>query len=67
MQVQDARESNEAQEALRYQVVAAVNNGMSKSAAARVFAISGTAAHHWIKAVDERGDHKPIATRKDRR
>lgn len=56
MQVQDARKlSAEAQEALRYRVVKAVENGMSKSQAARVFAVSRTAVHNWTKAVNERG------------
>ncbi|URD53725.1 helix-turn-helix domain-containing protein [Chroococcidiopsis sp. CCNUC1] len=52
MKLKDARHlSAEAQEALRYRVVNAVENGMSKSEAARVFQVSRTAVHHWTKAV----------------
>lgn len=51
MKLKDARHlSPSAQEALRYRVVNAVKNGMSKSEAARVFKVSRTAVHHWTKA-----------------
>lgn len=43
--------SASAQEALRYRVVNAVEGGMSKSEAARVFNVSRTAVHNWTKAV----------------
>ena len=50
MKLKDARHlSPSAQEALRYRVVNAVENGMSKSEAARVFKVSRTAVHHWTK------------------
>jgi transposase len=56
MKLKDARHlPAEAQEALRYRVVNAIENGMSKSEAARVFKVSRTAVHHWTKAVDEQG------------
>lgn len=56
MKLKDARHlSPSAQEALRYRVVKAVDNGMSKSEAARVFSVSRTAVHHWTKAVAEQG------------
>ncbi|MDZ4871923.1 MAG: hypothetical protein CLLPBCKN_001311 [Chroococcidiopsis cubana SAG 39.79] len=52
MKLKDARYlSAEGQEALRYRVVNAVENGMSKSEAARVFQVSRTAVHNWTKAV----------------
>lgn len=52
MKLKDARHlSAKAQEALRYRVVNAVENGMSKSEASRVFQVSRTAIHHWTKAV----------------
>jgi transposase len=52
MKLKDARHlSAKAQEALRDRVVNAVENGMSKSEAARVFQVSRTAVHHWTKAV----------------
>lgn len=47
--------SASAQEALRYRVVNAVENGMSKSEAARVFKVSRTAIHNWTKAIAEQG------------
>jgi len=56
MKLKDARHlSPDAQEALRYRVVNAVENGMSKSEAARVFSVSRTAVHHWTKAVNQQG------------
>ena len=56
MKIKDARHlSPDAQEALRYRVVNAVENGMSKAEAARVFKVSRTAVHHWTKAVTEQG------------
>lgn len=56
MKLKDARHlSAKAQEALRYRVVNAVESGMSKSQAARVFKVSRTAIHNWTKAVDSRG------------
>ncbi|MBD3886333.1 helix-turn-helix domain-containing protein, partial [Phormidium tenue FACHB-886] len=56
MKLKDARHLPvEAQEALRYRVVHAVENGMSKSEAARVFQVSRTVVHYWTKAVDEQG------------
>ncbi|UBF28658.1 helix-turn-helix domain-containing protein [Kovacikia minuta CCNUW1] len=52
MHLKDARHlPPEAQEALRYRVVHAIQKGMSKSEAARVFKVSRTAIHHWTKAV----------------
>lgn len=57
MQPQDARAlSASAQEALRYRVLKAVQAGMSKSEAARVFSISRTAVHHWTKAAAQGGE-----------
>ena len=51
MKLKDARHlSPKTQEALRYRVVNAVENGMSKAEAARVFGVSRTAVHHWTKA-----------------
>lgn len=56
MKIKDARHlSAKAQEALRYRVVNAVERGMSKSEAARVFKVSRTAVHHWTKAVANKG------------
>lgn len=56
MKLKDARHlSSSAQEALRYRVVNAVENGMSKSEAARVFKVSRTAIHHWTKATATEG------------
>lgn len=56
MKLKDARHlSPSAQEALRYRVVNAVEKGMSKSEAARVFKVSRTAVHHWTKAVANKG------------
>lgn len=56
MKLKDARYlSPSAQEALRYRVVNAVENGMSKSEAARVFEVSRTAVHHWTKATAASG------------
>lgn len=56
MKLKDARHlSASAQEALRYRVVNAVENGMSKSEAARVFKVSRTAVHHWTKAAATEG------------
>lgn len=56
MEPKDARKLvPAAQEALRYRVVSAIENGMSKSEAARVFSISRTAVHHWTKAVAQGG------------
>ncbi|MBL1179409.1 MAG: IS630 family transposase, partial [Pantanalinema sp. GBBB05] len=46
MNLKDARHlPAEAQEALRYRVVNAIDNGMSKSEVARVFHVSRTAVH----------------------
>lgn len=48
MRLKDARHlSAAAQEALRYRVVNAVENGMSKSEASSVFKVLRTAVHHW--------------------
>jgi transposase len=56
MRLKDARYmSASAQEALRYRVVHAIENGMSKSEAARVFKVSRTAIHHWTKATAAQG------------
>lgn len=56
MKLKDARHlSASAQEALRYRVVNAVESGMSKSEAARVFNVSRTAVHNWTKAVASSG------------
>ena len=56
MKLKDARHlSASAQEALRYRVVNAIENGMSKSEAARVFKVSRTAVHHWTKAAVNQG------------
>jgi len=52
---------------LRYQVVNAVENGMSKSEAAQVFQVSRTAVHHWTKAVDEQGAKALKAKKRGRR
>lgn len=57
MQPQDARAlCASAQEALRYRVLKAVQAGMSKSQAARVFSPSRTAVHHWTKALAQAGE-----------
>ncbi|MBD3886507.1 helix-turn-helix domain-containing protein [Phormidium tenue FACHB-886] len=45
----------DAQEALRYRVVNAVENGMSKAEVARVFQVSRTVLHQWTEAIDEQG------------
>ncbi|MBE9020846.1 IS630 family transposase [Chroococcidiopsidales cyanobacterium LEGE 13417] len=56
MKLKDARHmSASAQEALRYRVVNAIENGMSKSEASRVFQVSRTAIHHWTKATATEG------------
>ncbi|OWY64586.1 IS630 family transposase [cyanobacterium TDX16] len=56
MKLKDARHlSASAQEALRYRVVKAVESGMSKSEASRVFQVSRTAVHNWTKAADASG------------
>lgn len=56
MKLKDARYmSASAQEALRYRVVNAIANGISKSEAARVFNVSRTAIHNWTKATAEQG------------
>jgi len=56
MKLKDARHlSASAQEALRYRVVNAVESGMSKSEAARVFKVSRTAVHYWTKAAANNG------------
>lgn len=68
MKLKDARHlPAEAQEALRYRVVNAIENGMSKSEAARVFQVSRTAVHHWTKAVDEQGAQALKAKKRGRR
>lgn len=68
MKLKDARHlPAEAQEALRYRVVNAVENGMSKSVAARVFQVSRTAVHHWTKAVEEQGAKALKAKKRGRR
>ncbi len=68
MQLKDARHlSPDAQEALRYRVVSAIENGMSKSEAARVFSVSRTAVHHWTKAVNEQGRRALKAKKRGRR
>jgi len=56
MKLKDARHlSAKAQEALRYRVVNALESGMSKSEAARVFNVSRTAVHNWTKVVASSG------------
>lgn len=68
MKLKDARHlPAEAQEALRYRVVNAIENGMSKSEAARVFQVSRTAVHHWTKAVEEQGAKALKAKKRGRR
>ncbi len=68
MQLKDARHlSPEAQEALRYRVVNAIEKGMSKSEAARVFSVSRTAIHHWTKAFEEQGARALKAKKRGRR
>lgn len=68
MKLKDARHlSPDTQEALRYRVVNAVENGMGKSEAARVFKVSRTAVHHWTKAVAERGTTALRAKQRGRR
>ena len=68
MNIKDARHlSPEAQEALRYRVVNAIENGMRKTEAARVFKVSRTAIHHWTKAVAERGSQALKAKKRGRR
>jgi transposase len=68
MQLQDARHlSPDAQEALRYRVVNAIEQGMSKSEAARVFSVSRTAIHHWTKAFSAQGSRALKAKKRGRR
>lgn len=68
MKLKDARHlSASAQETLRYRVVNAVENGMSKSEAARVFKVSRTAVHNWTKAVDSSGTSSLKAKKRGRR
>jgi transposase len=68
MKLKDARHlSPDAQEALRYRVVNAVEQGMGKSEAARVFKVSRTAVHHWTKAVKEHGSRALRAKKRGRR
>ncbi len=68
MKLKDARHlSPSAQEALRYRVVNAVEQGMGKSEAARVFSVSRTAVHHWTKAVNEQGNRALKAKKRGRR
>lgn len=68
MKLKDARHlSPSAQEALRYRVVNAVENGMSKSEAARVFKVSRTAVHHWTKATAIEGSKALKAKKRGRR
>lgn len=68
MKLKDARHlTADAQEALRYRVVNAVENGMSKSEAARVFRVSRTAVHHWSKAVKQQGSNALKAKKRGRR
>ena len=56
MKLKDARHlTASAQEALRYRVINAIENGMSKSEASRVFNVSRTAIHNWTKATAEQG------------
>lgn len=67
MEAQDARAlSASAQEALRYRVVKAVQAGMGKSEAARVFSVSRTAVHHWTKAAAQGGAQALKAKRQGR-
>jgi transposase len=68
MKLKDARRlCAEAQEALRYRVVHAVEHGMSKSEASRVFKVSRTAVHHWTKAVEQRDSNALKAKKRGRR
>ncbi|NJR53703.1 MAG: IS630 family transposase, partial [Acaryochloris sp. CRU_2_0] len=68
MKLKDARHlSADAQEALRYRVVNAIENGMSKSEAARFFSVSRTAVHHWTKVVNEQGAKALKAKKRGRR
>ncbi len=67
MKLKDARHlSPDAQEALRYRVVNAVEQGMGKSEAARVFKVSRTAVHHWTKSVKEHGSRALRAKKRGR-
>ena len=53
---QDARSlSAEAQEDLRRRVVAAVQNGLSQSEAARVFALARPTVNRWMRLVEREG------------
>lgn len=68
MKLKDARHlSPSAQEALRHRVVNAIEQGMGKSEAARVFSVSRTAVHHWTKAVNEQGSRALKAKKRGRR
>ncbi len=68
MKLKDARHlSPSAQEVLRYRVVNAIEQGMSKSEAAWVFSVSRTAVHHWTKAVNEQGRRALQAKKRGRR
>jgi len=68
MKLKDARHlSPSAQEALRYRVVNAVEKGMSKSEAARVFKVSRTAVYHWTKTIANEGSKALKAKKRGRR
>jgi transposase len=68
MKLKDARHlSSSAQEALRYRVVNAIEQGMGKSEAARVFSVSRTSVHHWTKAVNQQGSRALKAKKRGRR
>ena len=68
MKFKDARHlTASAQEALRYRVVNAIENGISKSQASRVFNVSRTAIHNWTKATAEQGTKALKAKKRDPR
>lgn len=61
MQKQDARFlTSEAQEALRFRVVAAVREGLSQTAAAELFGVSRASVNTWMKRA--RGGAKALRT-----
>ena len=67
MKKQDARSlSAEGQEDLRRRVVDAVQNGLSQSEAARVFAVARGTVNRWVRLVEQEGRRALKARRRGR-
>lgn len=67
MKLQDARSlSAEAQEDLRRRIVEAVQNGLSQSEAARVFAVARPTVNRWVRLVERNGSRALKARRRGR-